>query len=220
MIQSLKNNSPRAAQAILVLKVIILFDVLMIAFDVLDCEVMFRLAKNEPLSSLVVRRNELRQLLISIFYTIVSFCSGLAFLGWFHRAYSNISRIGIHKTKWNPAWAIISFIIPVVNLYRPYQIIREIRDKNRSSIVELGGNIPSEKAALLPWWWTLWLISILSSLIYLLLLLFPLTKEYRFGLSVLSVFSDFTDIPAAILAIAVINHIHNFEKKLYQLSGT
>ncbi len=215
----LKNNEFRASQAILILRIIILFDIIMVAFDIAELNLVLRMMEGLPVGSHAERHNEIRQLLMSLFYTIVSFCSGLAFLGWFHRAYSNLNRFGPEKTRLRPYWTVWSFVLPGVNLYLPYVLAKETLVKYRSAIIRTGGSPKSGNPnLLLISWWTFWLLSILSSILYLLLLKLPLTRDHRLTLSLLSIFSDLIDIPAALLAIRLINLIRATENELLRLS--
>lgn len=217
---SIKNNDFRASQAIMILRVIIIFDVLMIAFDVMELNMIMKMVRGVPMAQNAERQNDIRQLMLSIFYMIVSFCSGVAFLGWLHRSYSNINRLGFEKTRYAPVWTILSFILPVVNFYLPFSIVRETYMKSGSSLEQSGGTIQrSIKTSVFSWWWIFWLISIGSSLVYLLLLKLPMTKDNRIMLMTVAIFSDIIDIPAAVFAIKVIAAINKVEKNLYVISG-
>ena len=217
---SLKNNDFRASQAILILRVIIIFDVLMIAFDLMEMNMILKMVKNVPVAQNAERQNDIRQLMLSVFYTIVSFCSGLAFLGWFHRSYSNINRLGFERTRYAPAWTIWSFIIPVINLYLPYAIVRETYKKTRASLQHAGGVAPPvQSLSLFFSWWAFWLVSIGTSLVYLILLKLPLTKDNRIMLMTVAIISDIIDIPAAFLATKVIMAVNRVEKGLFRMPG-
>ena len=216
---SLKNNDFRASQAVMILRVIIIFDVLMILFDGMELNMIMKMIRGIPLTQNAEKQNDVRQLMLSVFYTIVSFCSGLAFLGWLHRSYSNINRQGFQKTHYLPLWTILSFLIPIVNLYLPFLIIRETFTKTRSALSHAGDRTVQDNTGLLfILWWCFWLVSIGSSLIYLLMLRLPLTRDNRIMLISVSLLSDIIDIPAAVYAIKVISVINGIERKLFRIS--
>jgi len=52
--------------------------------------------------------------------------SFIAFLMWFYRARCNLDRARLTGFKYTPKWTIISFFIPLVNIYRPLQIMQEL----------------------------------------------------------------------------------------------
>lgn len=69
------------------------------------------------------------------------------FILWFRRAYTNIRRQG-KQTRYAPGWAAGSWFVPVINLWYPYQIMREIWEYTFRA---------SRSAAIVGWWWALWL---------------------------------------------------------------
>src|SRR4029077_16520575 len=57
---------------------------------------------------------------------IVSIVAVVAFCMWFYRAYKNLKGWRIPGLKYSPGWAVGYFFIPILNLFRPYQIAQEI----------------------------------------------------------------------------------------------
>jgi hypothetical protein len=211
----LKNNTSRAKQVVMILKVILLFDLLMILFDIMEFNLLTRISRHEDVGDLELHRNAFRQAFASISYTLVSLSSGIAFLGWFYRAYRNISLTHMVTTNLKPIWAVWSFIIPAINLYLPCAIMREIREKYLWILADGKDKAHDRKEYLLILWWSFWLISILSSMVYLALLVFPPGERNRIGLSLLSILSDFTDIPAALFAILIIGQVSKLEHEVF-----
>lgn len=56
---------------------------------------------------------------------LLYFATGVCFLAWLHRAYGNLRSLGARQLDSSPGWAVVSFFIPILNLFRPYQIVRE-----------------------------------------------------------------------------------------------
>jgi hypothetical protein len=48
------------------------------------------------------------------------------FVVWLYRAYANLPHLGIDNLRFSRVWALTSWVIPVVNLWRPKQIINDI----------------------------------------------------------------------------------------------
>lgn len=75
-----------------------------------------------------------------------------------------IYRIGFNLTKKHnivltntPGWTVGYFFIPILNLYEPYVAIRELLDKMKESkFIDI---------KLLNYWWALWIISSIMSII-------------------------------------------------------
>jgi len=50
---------------------------------------------------------------------------GVLFLIWFHRSATTAQRLGLPATH-SPSWAVLGFIVPIVNLWFPYQSMRDV----------------------------------------------------------------------------------------------
>lgn len=48
------------------------------------------------------------------------------FLTWLHRVRVNVRALGARRLSYRREWTILGFLIPVLNMFRPYQVIREI----------------------------------------------------------------------------------------------
>lgn len=74
-------------------------------------------------------------------------------LVWIYRAHSNLSFLGA-KTDYSPGWAVGWFFVPVANLFKPYNAMKQLWQASHSLSAWKETMIP----ALLPWWWALMLI--------------------------------------------------------------
>ncbi len=86
---------------------------------------------------------------------VVFLIVALMFVVWLYRAYANLPHLGIANLRFSRVWALTSWVIPVVNLWRPKQIINDIwraSDPNRSpheSALWRGKAVPG---IFLLWW--------------------------------------------------------------------
>jgi hypothetical protein len=75
--------------------------------------------------------------------------TGIAFVIWFHRAYVAVDlAVGAAHDTSQAAWA---FFVPIMNLFRPYQLATEIWRKSHDRAS--GGH-----SALIIAWWGLWVV--------------------------------------------------------------
>ena len=44
---------------------------------------------------------------------------------WVHRTYRNLSALGAAGLRRTPGWAVAYYFIPVLNLFRPFEVMRE-----------------------------------------------------------------------------------------------
>ena len=74
--------------------------------------------------------------------------TSIVFLFFFHRADSNLAVLGPSEQRWSTGWAVGSWFIPILNLFRPKQIANDIW---RGSD---GSSIPSVFTT----WWAFWIL--------------------------------------------------------------
>ena len=94
---------------------------------------------------------------IGIIHIGVYVATIVVFLMWFHRVRANLPALGITNARWSPGWAVGWWFVPIMNLFRPYQVTSEIwraSDPLATSADWRDRSAP----ALLGWWWALFLI--------------------------------------------------------------
>jgi hypothetical protein len=78
---------------------------------------------------------------------------------WVHRLYRNLRALGADGLTYSPGWAVGYWFIPILNLFRPYQVMRETWQASHPS----HGGGTSWKAVVAPSaigaWWAIHLIS-------------------------------------------------------------
>ena len=55
--------------------------------------------------------------------------TAILFLRWLHRAVDVASTVSGKRMRWTPSRAVTSFFIPIVSLWRPYQVLRDLHDQ-------------------------------------------------------------------------------------------
>ena len=97
--------------------------------------------------------NDDRQGKIGLLNLAVVIVTAIAFLKWIYRANLNSRGFGARDMAFTPGWAIGCYFVPILNLLRPYQAMKEIwlvsgdPDRWQSQPV----------TPLLGCWWALWL---------------------------------------------------------------
>ena len=96
---------------------------------------------------------------VTSFFGIFGLGAGILFLIWSHRAYRNIQRVG-GRTQFTTKWAVWSWVIPGLNLFRPKQVLDEIWRASAAGMRLEGGSwrnapVPARLMAL----WTSWVTS-------------------------------------------------------------
>ncbi len=102
-----------------------------------------------------VNSNDTRQMTISLFQILMVILTAVIFLKWVHRAGTNVRKLGATGMKFTPGWAVGYYFIPIFNLWKPYQAMKEIWQASKSP-----ANWSNEReSGILGCWWTFWIIS-------------------------------------------------------------
>jgi hypothetical protein len=97
--------------------------------------------------------------------------TAVAFLSWLFQARVNLRAFGIRRPSYSRGWVVGSFFVPLVNLFRPYQVIREIWQASNPEGQDAFNwrSLPVPKLLLVWWllfvgWGALELMALLSDL--------------------------------------------------------
>ncbi len=104
--------------------------------------------------------NDTRQQFIGITQLIVYIFALVIFLMWIHRSYRNLPALGVVGLKYSPGWAVGYFFIPILNLFRPYQTVKEIWKASDPNI-DFTDNTAwryVDTSPLIKIWWFFWII--------------------------------------------------------------
>jgi hypothetical protein len=75
----------------------------------------------------------------------------ITLLRWIYRSTKNLRALSGESMAFTPGWSVGWFFIPIANLVKPYQVMKEIW--NASHKDEAAGH------SIVGWWWGLWLAS-------------------------------------------------------------
>ena len=96
-----------------------------------------------------------------IFYLLVSLITAVLFLMWIYYTHRNLPALGARELKYSPGWAVAYFFIPILNLFRPYQVVKEIWKASDPNVNVADGSSwqNASTSPVIGWWWAIWLIS-------------------------------------------------------------
>lgn len=129
------------------------------------------------------------------------------FLQWFRRAYYNLWKIG-QRPDYTDGWAVGSWFIPVLNLFRPYAIMKEIWYDTGAT-----PSATTDSRTVLRWWWTAYLVHVFSNSLANTAMKKAETMPQILGAIPFSLFSDMADIASAALTVLVIGYVHQAEQR-------
>ena len=102
--------------------------------------------------------NDLRQQIIGIAYIIASILSCITFIQWFRRGYFNLHQ-RVNTLSYSEGWAAGGWFVPIISLYYPYRIMKEMWRETDYIISKNNSTYRSNtNISIVGWWWTLWII--------------------------------------------------------------
>ncbi|MFK7758176.1 MAG: DUF4328 domain-containing protein [Flavobacteriales bacterium] len=151
-----RPNSERARQTIIVLAVILALDVISGISSYMQLELLEQFNLGYQPSNSELESNDNREMIIGILAFIMQIVGAIVFIRWFRRAYYNLS---IHTTtQHSEGWAAGAWFVPILNLFRPYQIMSEMWTFTSSKLEQFSGNMSNYKKSVVGAWWFLWVV--------------------------------------------------------------
>lgn len=156
---SLKSNSQRAKALLTIIWIVLGLEVVSLISSGLQYNLLQTVANGGDITIEAVIANDLRELVIAILYLIAYVISGVLFIMWFRRAYYNLHQ-KVKNLSFKEGWAAGSWFVPFVNLYRPFQIMKELYTETKKTLLEKDNSLQIDLSTkFLALWWTLWIVS-------------------------------------------------------------
>ncbi len=190
-----------------------------LAFQV---DLLSHIARGSGFTEAQIAANDLRQRLLGIMQLLLIPGASVAFLIWFHRIHKNLPGLGNAGLVFTPAWAVGFFFVPVFNLFRPVQAMREAWHGSDPEGWEGGGSpagpdAPAVSATptLIGWWWALFIVSNLASWVSTRMSLFPgeRTVATLQATSYILILDELLTIPAAALAVLLVARLTRWQDR-------
>lgn len=212
----LKDNSKRATIVVSVFWGICIINIIAVLSGYLEIDLLERISDNALYTEQEILSNDLRQGIVGVFQSILYICSIIFFLNWFRRAYWNLHHLPGSWPEYSDSMAVWSFMIPFVNLYRPYKIVKEISSgiKQKLREIDLDYNSAINHSVLI-FWWVFFLITNYVGQFAFKTIFKDDTIEQLISSSQSYLISDALDIIAAIFTAIMIKQISNDEQVLF-----
>jgi hypothetical protein len=133
--------------------------------------------------------------------------AAFAFILWAHRARVALDRLGQQGLKYSTRWAWAGFVIPIMNVFRPYQVMSEIW--RASEVPSLDATEWTRRATpmLIQVWWSFALFHGLVSRVFVQQSRRLVTPDDFINFARTSVAVDALGIVTAVLAYLVVREI-------------
>jgi len=111
-----------------------------------------------------IQRVEFIQSAVGLLQLVLAIGGTVAYLMWVHRTYRNVPALGARGLRFGPGWAVGYYFIPIMNLFRPFQVMKETWQASDPEWEDNEGlawsSTPS--SGLLAAWWFFYLISVFA----------------------------------------------------------
>jgi len=183
-------------------------DAVAIPAGVLQMLFLSRAASGAEITDAQANANDLFYSAAGIAQMIVALPTIVIWLLWMHRSYRALSFLGTGATDQTPGWAVGYWFIPVVNLWKPYQLTAEMWRRNASGNQSAEGHTPP----LLLAWWIVWLLSGVLGRAVLTQSTYAETIPQLQSLTLTGLLGDSVNIIASVLAFFVVLGIDRLQR--------
>jgi hypothetical protein len=177
--------------------------------DLFELELLGRIASGVDFTIAEAEANDLRQGLIGVIQVLALIGTGLPFIVWLNRSYSNLRTLGVEPLRFRRWWTIGSWFVPIWSAFRPKQLVNDVWRGSAPDLPDRNAVVWKEEGV--PGWWIVWWLAFLFSnqlsyLAFRLALPAETIEEIRRS-TVVYVASDALSAVAAILAILVVRAV-------------
>jgi hypothetical protein len=164
--------------------------------------------------------NDTRHMVVALVSVFAALASLIVLLVWIYRAYANLPGLLAAEIQFTPGWAVGWFFVPIMNLFRPYQAVRDIWNGSDPNRFTLSGQVLGEPAsgAIVGWWWGLRIGSAVLGRVIDSWSNTAQSIEDFMGLSmVLIAFGAFCNIPLHITQLLLVRQAQRHQEERYEL---
>ena len=211
-------NKKRAENAILLIWIVLAIEIISFTSSCLQYILLLAVENGAHVSEETATANDMRKQIVGILYFIAFSISGITFIMWFRRAYYNLHQ-RLNVLSHSEGWAAGSWFVPFINLYRPYQIMKELYGFTKAYFRKKG---VFEKihytTDYLGWWWALWLITcFVASFVFRISRHADTIDDYMV-LTIAQIIWSVLEIPLAFITIKVIKDYAKAEQLLSEIT--
>jgi hypothetical protein len=153
----------RSARTIMHISVVLLtwsigVSAVSVLLDLSDLELIGRIERGQFVSMTDANASDSRRQILNLVDVGIFGLAGIPFIIWFHRMFANVQALG-GDLRFGKGWAIGGWFFPVVNLWKPKQVMNDIwRGSDPAAPKDQGDAYLRERVPLvITLWWAGWL---------------------------------------------------------------
>ena len=156
--------------------------------------------------------SDARQQLVGIVQLVIFVVAGILILMWIYRANFNAHQLGGSGMEFTPGWSIGWYFIPISNLWKPYQAMKEIWKASKNP---QDWQI-QEVSSLLPWWWFFWIVSNIFGNASFRMARRAEELNELVAANIGALLSDAAGIPLSLIVLVMVGNIYEMQMAQHQ----
>ena len=190
------------------LKILLVLGAAMAVVSMFSSFMQAELLSRDSFSEAEGQANDLREQAIALLQLTLYLFTVVIFGVWIVRANKNVRALGASDPRITPGWAVGYFFIPILNLWRPYQAMKDLW---RASHNPASWGVTAA-GPVLPIWWALWLISGFLGQLSFRVTMNADSLEALQVATYLQIGEQVVDIPLCLVAMSLVSQIAAAQK--------
>ncbi len=159
----LKNNSKRLQIATLFMIISVIMDAIGVPISIVGIMFLGNLESGNYSQEWLQQFDQI-EVIYSSAYLVDFAVTIIVFVMWFRRAYFNVWRFAISPPRFTEGWAAGAWFVPILSLFRPVQIMREIWLESVAFLRQHSPVVPpADIQGSISLWWGTWIAGSLIS---------------------------------------------------------
>lgn len=96
---------------------------------------------------------------VAIISLVVFLVNAVLIMQWMYRAYLNLEFINTPGLTTKASWAILFWFVPIANLFKPYQVMKEIWQASDPQSDGQGFSASLKPPRIFGLWWAFWIVN-------------------------------------------------------------
>ena len=210
----IRPNQDRAKFAVLLVYICLAVGIIVLISNFLQLSLLQKAQSGGNVTPEDVTMNDMRVSAVALIYMLTHIVSGIFFILWFRRAYYNLHLVAKRLT-YSEGWAAGAWFVPFINLYRPYEIMKELYEETE---IYLSKSKVSPRITLslnyVGLWWSVYIISLFAERV----ITYAFKNENDIGglinIGKIQLAIDLLIIPLAVVTVKVIKDYSKVEPLL------
>ncbi len=214
-ISNTKPNLRRAKNIIIVIQIILFFNVVTIISYIMQYSLLISAKNGLIITEKIANMNNIRVQILAYINSVILIASIIFFLFWFNRAYENLQKRFL-KCNYDSGWAIGSWFVPILSLFRPYYIMKELIIRTKLILTHRKIDFKNDRLSFVGLWWTFWII---SNIIYnknLNMVKLDTTLDTLIFSTILHLIINILNVTLSVFTILMINRFSENEELLFK----